>query len=67
MPHSHNDRAHGSDIDWSANDGNAMGTYLERYVYDAVGNFLADAAPRQRPRARLAGRAATLTTRASLT
>lgn len=23
------------------NDGNAMGTYIERYVYDAVGNFLA--------------------------
>ena len=23
-----------------ANDGNAMGTYIERYVYDAVGNFL---------------------------
>ena len=22
------------------NDGNAMGTYIERYVYDAVGNFL---------------------------
>ena len=21
-------------------DGNAMGTYIERYVYDAVGNFL---------------------------
>jgi RHS repeat-associated protein len=27
-------------LDWSANDGNAMGTYVERYVYDAVGNFL---------------------------
>ena len=24
----------------SRNDGNAMGTYIERYVYDAVGNFL---------------------------
>ena len=24
----------------SASDGNAMGRYLERYVYDAVGNFL---------------------------
>lgn len=27
-------------INWSANDGNAMGTYTERYVYDTVGNFL---------------------------
>jgi len=27
-------------IDWAANDGNALGTYTERYVYDAVGNFL---------------------------
>jgi RHS repeat-associated protein len=27
-------------IRWSANDGNLMGTYVERYVYDAVGNFL---------------------------
>jgi RHS repeat-associated protein len=25
---------------FAPNDGNAMGTYLERYVYDAVGNFL---------------------------
>jgi RHS repeat-associated protein len=25
---------------FSATDGNAMGAYLERYVYDAVGNFL---------------------------
>jgi len=25
---------------FSPNDGNAMGTYIERYVYDAVGNFL---------------------------
>ncbi len=25
---------------FAANDGNAMGTYIERYVYDAVGNFL---------------------------
>ena len=27
-------------IDWAANDGNALGTYTERYLYDAVGNFL---------------------------
>jgi len=39
IPHSHNDAPRVS-IDWSANDGNAMGTYIERYVYDAVGNFL---------------------------
>ncbi|VVO04135.1 hypothetical protein PS710_02909 [Pseudomonas fluorescens] len=25
---------------FAANDGTAMGTYIERYVYDAVGNFL---------------------------
>jgi RHS repeat-associated protein len=25
---------------FAASDGNAMGTYIERYVYDAVGNFL---------------------------
>jgi RHS repeat-associated protein len=39
IPHSHND-APRVGIDWSANDGNAMGTYIERYFYDAVGNFL---------------------------
>ena len=39
IPHSHND-APRVGIAWSANDGNAMGTYAERYVYDAVGNFL---------------------------
>ena len=38
-PHSHDD-APRVGIDWAANDGNAMGTYIERYVYDAVGNFL---------------------------
>ena len=27
-------------IDWSANDGNAMGTYVEEYAYDGVGNML---------------------------
>ena len=38
-PHSHDD-APRVGIEWSSNDGNAMGTYVERYVYDAVGNFL---------------------------
>lgn len=38
IPHSHND-APRVGIDWSANDGQALGTYIERYVYDAVGNF----------------------------
>lgn len=36
IPHSYND-APRVGIDWSANDGNAMGTYIEKYVYDAVG------------------------------
>jgi len=27
-------------IDWSANDGNAMARYTERYLYDAIGNVL---------------------------
>jgi RHS repeat-associated protein len=39
ISHSHDD-APRVGIDWSANDGNVMGTYVERYVYDAVGNFL---------------------------
>ncbi|MCK1642487.1 VCBS repeat-containing protein [Bradyrhizobium sp. 157] len=39
IPHSHDD-APRVGIDWSANDGAAMGTYVERYVYDAVGNLL---------------------------
>lgn len=39
IPHSHNDTPRVG-IDWAANDGNAMGAYSERYVYDAVGNFL---------------------------
>jgi RHS repeat-associated protein len=39
IPHSYND-APRVGIDWAANDGNAMGTYTERYVYDSVGNFL---------------------------
>jgi hypothetical protein len=39
IPHSNSDAPRVA-IDWSANDGNAMGTYLERYVYDTVGNLL---------------------------
>lgn len=39
-PHSHNDHPRVG-LEWSANDGNAMGTYLERYIYDEVGNILA--------------------------
>lgn len=39
IPHSYND-APRVGINWSANDGNAMGRYLERYVYDAAGNIL---------------------------
>ena len=38
IAHSHND-APRVGISWSSNDGNAMGAYIERYVYDAVGNF----------------------------
>lgn len=46
IPHSHNDAARAGLLNADAsgrfapNDGNAMGTYIERYVYDAVGNFL---------------------------
>jgi len=39
IPHSHNDSPRVG-IDWEGNDGNAMGAYTERYVYDAVGNIL---------------------------
>ena len=39
IPHSHDD-APRVGINWASNDGNAMGTYIERYVYDAVGNIL---------------------------
>jgi RHS repeat-associated protein len=39
VPHSPSDTPR-IGIDWSANDGNAMGRYTERYVYDAVGNIL---------------------------
>jgi RHS repeat-associated protein len=39
IPHSYNDTPRVG-IDWSANDGNVMGTYIEQYLYDAVGNFL---------------------------
>jgi RHS repeat-associated protein len=37
IPHSHDDQPRVG-IDWSGNDGNAMGSYVEQYVYDAVGN-----------------------------
>ncbi len=40
VPHSYND-APRVGVDWAANDGNAMGTYQERYVYDAAGNLKA--------------------------
>ena len=39
-PHSHNDQPRVGLV-WSANDSHAMGTYLERYIYDAVGNIMA--------------------------
>ncbi|OFW05979.1 MAG: hypothetical protein A3H96_00125 [Acidobacteria bacterium RIFCSPLOWO2_02_FULL_67_36] len=39
IPHSPDD-APRVGIDWAANDGNALGRYVERYRYDAVGNFL---------------------------
>jgi RHS repeat-associated protein len=39
IPHSYNDAPRVS-IGWSANDGNAMGTYMERYIYDAADNML---------------------------
>jgi RHS repeat-associated protein len=39
MPHSYND-APRVGIHWSANDGNALDTYTEYYIYDAVGNIL---------------------------
>ncbi len=38
IPHSHSDADRTGLL--QAGDGNAMGTYIERYVYDAVGNFL---------------------------
>ncbi len=37
-PHSHNDAPRVGLL--HRGDGSAMGTYLERYIYDAVGNFL---------------------------
>ena len=39
ISHSHDDSPRVG-IDWGANDGNALGTYSERYEYDAVGNLL---------------------------
>jgi RHS repeat-associated protein len=38
MPHSHDDALRVGLL--HPGDGNAMGTYIERYVYDAVGNFI---------------------------
>jgi RHS repeat-associated protein len=38
IPHSHSDTSRVGLLHPS--DGNVMGTYIERYVYDAVGNFL---------------------------
>ncbi|MDN3514332.1 MAG: hypothetical protein NG747_08030 [Candidatus Brocadia sp.] len=46
IAHSHNDAGRVGIVSADAagrfapNDGNAMGTYIERYVYDAIGNFL---------------------------
>jgi RHS repeat-associated protein len=46
IAHSHDDAGRVSLVSADAvgrfapNDGNAMGTYVERYVYDAVGNFM---------------------------
>ncbi|MGE3163994.1 MAG: SpvB/TcaC N-terminal domain-containing protein [Planctomycetota bacterium] len=46
IAHSHNDAGRVGLLSanaagrFSPNDGNAMGSYIERYVYDAVGNFL---------------------------
>jgi len=46
IAHSHNDAGRVGLVSadaagrFAANDGNAMGAYIERYVYDAVGNFL---------------------------
>lgn len=46
IPHSYNDAGRVSLVSTDAtgqfapNDGQAMGTYTERYVYDAVGNFV---------------------------
>jgi RHS repeat-associated protein len=39
IPHSHNDAPRSGRL-WSENDGQAMGTYIENYLYDPVGNFL---------------------------
>ena len=38
VAHSNNDDRRAGKT-WSANDGNAMGEYIEEYFYDAVGNF----------------------------
>ncbi len=38
VPYSHDDATHAGLL--HPGDGNAMGRYIERYIYDAVGNFL---------------------------
>lgn len=40
IPHSYNDVPRVG-IEWGSNDGNAMGRYVETYLYDEVGNFRA--------------------------
>jgi RHS repeat-associated protein len=40
IAHSHNDAGRVDILSTGANDGHAMASYIERYVYDAVGNFL---------------------------
>jgi len=39
LPNSYNDKPCVGIVSFSPNDVNAMGRYLQRYVYDAVGNF----------------------------
>ena len=39
LPNSYNDKPRVGIVRFSANDVDAMGRYLQRYVYDAVGNF----------------------------
>jgi RHS repeat-associated protein len=39
IPHSHSDAPRSGRL-WSENDGNAVGTYVESYLYDPIGNFL---------------------------
>jgi RHS repeat-associated protein len=39
MPYSHDDKPRVG-LDWAANNGNLMGTYLEYFLYDEAGNIL---------------------------